>query len=81
MIMNFYLNGNDNDDAGSNNIIFNEDTKLYVPVFTLSAKDNQKLSYFLAKDLKDQCIGTNIKQKVRIKARPKSIDIFSNQTL
>ena len=37
-------NGNDNDDANSNNIIFTiKVTKLYIPVVTLSAKDNQKL--------------------------------------
>ena len=31
--------------------------------------------------MKDQCIGINIKQKVRIKKRQTSIDIFLNQTL
>ena len=36
---------------------------------------------FLAKDLKDQCIGIKIKQKVRIKTPQTSIDIFLNQTL
>ena len=36
---------------------------------------------FLAKYLKDQCIGMNIKQKVRIIIREISIDIFTNQTL
>ena len=35
----------------------------------------------LAKDLKDQCIGMNIKQKVRIKLRQTSIDISWIQTL
>ena len=39
---------NNNDDA--NNIIFTiKDTKLYVPVVTLSARDNQKLSKLLSK--------------------------------
>ena len=39
----FSANGNDNGNA--DNIIFNiKDTKLYVPVVTLSAKNNQKLS-------------------------------------
>ena len=34
-------NGNDNDDAHSDNIIFTiKNTKLYVPAVTLSAKDN-----------------------------------------
>ena len=35
----------------------------------------------LAKDLKDQCIGMNIKQKVRIKMRDRNIYVFSKQTL
>ena len=40
-------NANDNDNA---NIIFTiKGTKLYVPVVTLSARDNQKLSEILTK--------------------------------
>ena len=40
-------NANRNND--DNNIIFTiKDTKLFVPVFTLSAKGNQKLSKFLS---------------------------------
>ena len=40
------INGNNDD----NNIIFSiKDTKLYVSVVTLSARDNQKLSKFLHK--------------------------------
>ena len=34
---------------------------------------------FLAKDLKDQCIEMNMKQKFRLKTRQMNIDIFSNQ--
>ena len=42
--------GNDNTNANPNNIIFTiKDTKLYVPVVTLSAKDSQKLSKLLRK--------------------------------
>ena len=42
--------GADNDDNNLNNAIFTtKDTKLYVPLVTLSAKDNQKLSKFLSK--------------------------------
>ena len=45
--------GNDNninENANANNIIFTiKDTKLYVPVVTLSAKDNQKLSKLVSK--------------------------------
>ena len=36
---------------------------------------------FLAKNLKDQCIRMNIKQKVRIKIQQASIDIFLNEAL
>ena len=44
------LDVTDNADVNSNNTIFTiEDTKLYVPVITLSAKDNQKLSKLLKK--------------------------------
>ena len=40
---------NDNTNPNSNNIVFtNKDTKLYAPVATLSAKDNQKLSKLLS---------------------------------
>ena len=42
-------NGNDDD----NNIIFTmRDTKLYVPVITLSPRDNQKLSRLFSKGFK-----------------------------
>ena len=42
--------GVDNDNANDNSIIFTiKDAKLYVPVFTLSAKDNQKLLELLSK--------------------------------
>ena len=43
-------NGNDNDNANANNIIFTINyTKLYVPVVTLSSRDNQKSSKLLSK--------------------------------
>ena len=43
-------NDNDNDDPNSTNIIFaTNDTKLYVPLVTLSGKDNRKLSKRLSK--------------------------------
>ena len=42
--------GADNSNVNSNNVIFTiKDTKLYVPVVSLSAKDNQKLSKLLSK--------------------------------
>ena len=44
--------GNDNTNAKPNNIIFTiKGTKLYVPVVTLSSRDNQKLSKRLSKRL------------------------------
>ena len=53
-------------------------------MFLLSL-DQQKIiknyQNLLAKDLKDQFIGMNIKQKVRIKIQQMNIDIFLKQTL
>ena len=46
----FATDGNDNDNANSDNIIFTiKDTKLQVPVVKLSAKGKQKLSKLLRK--------------------------------
>ena len=43
-------NENDNDNAYSNNDIFTmKDTKLYLPVVTLAAEDNQKRTNLLSK--------------------------------
>ena len=45
-------NRNDNASVDSNNIVFTiKDTKLHVPVVTLSAKNNQKLSKLLSKGI------------------------------
>ena len=42
--------GADNDNDNGDNIIFTiKDTKLYVPVFNLSTRGNQKLSKLLSK--------------------------------
>ena len=64
-------------------IIFTiKDTKLYVSVVTLYQQETiQNYQNFLAKALKDQFIGMNIKQNVRIKIHQMNIDIFLNQTL
>ena len=60
--------GNDNTNGNPDNIIFTiTDTKLYVPVVTLSARDNQKLSKFLSKEFE--------------KIKQMNLDIFSNQFL
>ena len=75
----FSLASADNTNANPNNIIFTiKDEKLYIPAVTLSAKDNQKLSNLLAKDLKDQILRINMKTR-RIKIQQMNIDIFSNQ--
>ena len=64
-------------DANPDNIIFAvKDTKLYVPVVTLSERNNQILSKSFSKDLNNQFIGMNIKQKVKIKTRQMKI-VFS----
>ena len=76
------VNENDNANTNSNNVIFNViDTKFCVPVITLSAKDNQNYQNFLVHNSKDQFIGMNIKQKMKIKIQQMSTDIFLNQTL
>ena len=65
----------DNDNANCTVIIFTiKDTKLYVPVITLSARDNEKLSKFIGFE-------RSIKQKLRIKIRQINKDSFLNQTL
>ena len=57
-------NDNDNDNDRDDRIIFTiKDTKLYVPVVTLSARNNQKRQNFSVKDLRDQLIGININKK------------------
>ena len=55
--------GDDDDDDDDDNIILTIKDKLYVPVVTLSVRDNQKLLNFLTKDLKYQFIGMNVIQK------------------
>ena len=60
------VNGNVSDNANVNIIFTIKDAKSYVPIVTLSARDNEKLSKLLSKEF-DQFIGMNIKQKVRLK--------------
>ena len=61
--------------------LLSKTTKLHVPVVTLSAKDNQKLSKLLSKGFDRRFTGMNIKQKLRIKIQQMSIDISTNQIL
>ena len=48
---------------------------------SISKKTIKNYKQFLVKNLKDQFIGMNIKQKARIKIRQMTKDIFSNQIL
>ena len=71
---NVTTNNNNNNNNNANNFIFIiKDTKLYVAIVTLSARDYQNL---LAEDLKDQFIEMNIKQKVRIKIQQMNLHIY-----
>ena len=86
---------NDNYNEQFDNIIFDiKDTKLNVPVVTLSANNNQKLSRLhnqqkviktyinlFAKDSKVQSFGMNVNQKVKLNLQEITIAIFLNQTL
>ena len=59
---------NANDDANSNNIIFTiKDTKLYVPVVTLSAKGNQNLLKLLSKEFERSVYWNEYKTKSEMK--------------
>ena len=77
--------GGGNKSSNPNNTFFTiKDTKLYPPEVTLSATDNHNYQNFWTKDSKNQFIGMNVKQKVRVKIKNKeqrNIYIFSNQTL
>ena len=67
------VNGNAND----NNIIFNiRNTKLYVPVVTLSARDNQKLSKLFSKGFERSVYWNEYKQKSENKAKTNEYRYF-----
>ena len=67
-------NGNNDD----NNIIFTiKDTKLYVPVVTLSARVNQKLIKLLSKGFERSVYWNEYKTKSGTKIQQMNIDIFS----
>ena len=67
-------NGNNDD----NNIIFTiKDTKLYVPVVTLSARVNQKLIKLLSKGFERSVYWNEYKTKSETKIQQMNIDIFS----
>ena len=72
--------GIDNIKANDNIIFTIKDTKLYVPVVILSAKDNQKLSESFSEGSEISKYSNEWNRKVRTKIREVSTDLFSNQT-
>ena len=67
------VNNNENDNDG-NNVIFTIKGKKYMFLSSLyQQKRIKNYQNFLAKDLRDQSIGMNIKEKVRIKLRQISV--------
>ena len=71
-----------NTNADPNNITFTiKDTKLFVLVVTLSAKENQKLSIVLSKGFKRSVYCNECKTKNENKNAAMNIDILSNQIL
>ena len=70
------LAGFEKDKSFSNIIFIIKETKLYLPVVTLSAKENQKRSKALRKGFKRSFFGVNIKIYMRREIRQMCIDIF-----
>ena len=74
--------GADYANVNSNNIILTiKDTKLHVFVVTYHQETIKNYQNFLVKDLKDQFIEMNIKQKMRIQILQMNVDTFLNQIL
>ena len=72
----------DNVNANSNNVIFTiNDTKLYVLVVTLSAKDNQKLSKLLSNGFERSGCWNEYKAKRENKKQQMNTNSFSDQIL
>ena len=64
------------DESYSNIIFTNKETKIYVPVVTLPAKENQKPSTPLSKGFKRSFFRVNIKIHMRREIQQISIDMF-----
>ena len=72
-----YVPGNDNTNANYNNIVFTiKDTKLYVAVVTLSAKDNKKLSKLLSKGFERSVYWNEYKANQETKTTKKEYQYF-----
>ena len=66
----------------SNNIVFTiRNLKFYFLLDFYQQETIKNYQNFMAKDLKDDFIGMNIKEKVRTKLRQMCLDILSNQIL
>ena len=77
-----YGAGADNNNAYSNNTIFTiKDTNLYVPVATLSTKDNQKPSKRISKRFEKSVFLNGYKTKEDNKNTLNEYKIFLNKTL
>ena len=61
------VNDNVNDNNGNNIIFTIKDKKIYVPVVTVSARDNQTLPKLFRKGFEICIYWRNIKQKVTVK--------------
>ena len=55
--------GADNDNTNSGNNFTIKDTKLYIPILTLSTRDNQKLSKLLSKGFESSVYWNEYKTK------------------
>ena len=69
-------NDNDNDDNSKNIIFMIKDTKLYVSVVTLSARDNQKLSKLLSKGFERSVYWNEYKTKSKNKNKTNEFRYF-----
>ena len=74
-------NGNDNDNGNANIIFTIKDTKLCVPVLTLSARDNQKLSKRLSKGFERSVYWNKYKTKSENKNTTSQYRYFLSQIL
>ena len=74
-------NENNNDNNGNNIIFTIKDTKVYAPVVTLSARDNQKLLKCLSKGFKRPVYWNKSKTKRENKNTTNECKYFLNQIL
>ena len=78
----FSAAGNDNTNPNPNNIIFTiKDTKLYVSLALLSAKDNKKLSKLLKTGMERLAYWNEYKTKTEKKIQQMSMGVFSSHIL